>query len=62
MNLTNKYSVKARNHKYGGINCFSSRGPSFGEVEFLINEPFLEKNNILSRVSRDGFSIEGGYE
>jgi hypothetical protein len=31
LNLTNKYNVKARDHKYGGIRCASNIGPSFGD-------------------------------
>ena len=49
MNLTNKYSVKARNSEDGGIEC-GFYGPSFGNMEFKINEPFLGKDNITSRV------------
>ncbi len=35
LNLTNKYSVKARDHDFGGILCDSSYGPSFGIAELL---------------------------
>ena len=33
LNLTNKYSVKARDNNEGGICCSQYLGPSFGNIE-----------------------------
>jgi hypothetical protein len=59
LNLTDRYSVKARDHKYGGIWCSSNRGPSFGNVELWTCEPLLGDEKVLSRVVADGFKIPG---
>ncbi len=59
LNLTNRYYVNARDHKYGGIYCYYVTGPSFGEFELLTLEPLLGKDNVRSYVERDGFKIRG---
>jgi|LauGreDrversion4_2_1035121.scaffolds.fasta_scaffold184764_1 hypothetical protein len=59
LNLTDRYNVEARDNYYGGIWCYSTRGPSFGNFELLTREPLLEKDNVRSFVEGDGFMIEG---
>ena len=59
LNLTNRYYVNATDHKYGGIWCVSSLGPSFGWNELLTREPLLGKDNVRSYVESEGFFIGG---
>ncbi len=59
LNLTNRYYVNARDHKYGGIYCYSLWGPSFGDGELLTRQPLLGKDNVWSLVKKDGFLIGG---
>ncbi len=59
LNLTNRYYVNARNNYLGGIYCYSSWGPSFGNCELWTREPLLGKDNVRSWVEEDGFLIGG---
>ncbi len=59
LNLTSRYSVKARNHPYGGLYCDSSRGPSFGFGDLRACEPMLGEKNIISYASGHGYMIGG---
>ncbi len=59
LNLTNRYNVNARDHKYGGIYCSSSKGPSFGGAELYTEEPLLGEDKVLSSIDCEGFKIEG---
>ncbi len=61
LNLTNKYSFKARDHQYGGIYCQSSSGPIFGCAELAASQPFLGEHNIESYVGDKGYMITGTY-
>ena len=57
LNLTNKYNVKAKDHKYGGIRCASNIGPSFGEYELDTGQPLLGEGKVLSCVDCEVFMI-----
>ncbi len=59
LNLTNRYYVNARDHKYGGIYCDSDCGPSFGDCDLVTDSPLLGKDNVKSLVELDGFLIGG---
>ena len=59
LNLTNRYYVNARDHARGGIECWSIRGPSFGNCELRTNEPLLGKDIVRSYVEKEGFLIGG---
>ncbi len=59
LNLTNEYSVKARDHLWGGIYCSSYHGPSFGNYELFTAEPLLREGHVTSRIGGEGFMIGG---
>jgi hypothetical protein len=59
LNLTNRYYVNARDHQWGGIDCDSDCGPSFGWNELVTFEPLLGEDNVRSYVEKDGFLIGG---
>lgn len=59
LNLTNRYSIKARDNGCGGIRQLLDGGPKFGSSELVMFEPFLRKGNVISQVNLDGFNIEG---
>ena len=46
-------------NNWGGIECHSSFGPSFGDCELSTIEPLLGEGKVRSRVGRDGFMIGG---
>ena len=59
LNLTDKYYVNSKDHPDGGIDCYSSVGPSFGNGDLATEEPFLGKGNVRSWVEMHGFRIRG---
>jgi hypothetical protein len=50
LNITSRYSVKARENEYGGIFSNVNYGPSFGYGELYTNEPLLGERNVQSEV------------
>ena len=59
LKLTNRYNVKPRNDRHGGIFSSEILGPSFGDLEIETWGPLLGVNKVMSFVGREGYMIPG---
>jgi hypothetical protein len=55
LNLSDNFGFTAKDHSFGGIDCNSESGPSFGNSELLAYPPLLGEENLRSFVGCGGF-------